>query len=143
VLRSEKRASDFVGRLGGEEFALLLPEVSLESACAAADRLRRAVANRVIVVEQSTISVTVSLGVSITREGMDDIAELIKEADVALYDAKRSGRNRVCAFDRSKAAPGKAPAPDCQTATGSGEITEMHQVLAVQHLTASSIPGWS
>jgi diguanylate cyclase (GGDEF)-like protein len=143
VLRSEKRATDFVGRLGGEEFALLLPDVSLESACAAADRLRRAVANRVIVVEQSTISITVSLGVSVTREGMDGIAELIKEADVALYDAKRSGRNRVCTFDRSKASAGKAPAPDRQTATGSGEMTEAHQVLAVRQFTASSIPGWS
>jgi diguanylate cyclase (GGDEF)-like protein len=102
ALRSKKRASDIVGRLGGEEFALLLPEMSLDSAYAAADRLRIAVADTTITAEEGTISVTVSVGVSITDDGMDGIAELLKEADVALYDAKRTGRNRVCAFDRSK-----------------------------------------
>ena len=101
VLRSKKRMSDIVGRFGGEEFAILLPEVSLENAYAAADRLRRAIAGRTVTVEDGTISVTASIGVTITHEGLDGITELTKEADLALYDAKRGGRDRVCAFKMS------------------------------------------
>jgi diguanylate cyclase (GGDEF)-like protein len=112
ILRSRKRTSDIVARLGGEEFVLLLPEMSLDSACAAADRMRRAVAETSIIVEDGTISVTISVGVSITHEGMDGISQLLKEADVALYDAKHTGRNRVCAFGRAKSEAGEARVSD-------------------------------
>jgi diguanylate cyclase (GGDEF)-like protein len=90
VLQNHKRTSDIVGRLGGEEFALVLPEATLDSAVSAAERLRQLVANRLIVVEERALSVTISIGASVD--------EVLKEADVALYEAKRSGRNCVCRF---------------------------------------------
>jgi diguanylate cyclase (GGDEF)-like protein len=98
VLKTKKRASDVAGRLGGEEFALLLPEATLNNACAAAERLRQVIADRAITVKENRISITISIGASIAQGEMNGVADLIKQADVALYEAKRSGRNRVCRF---------------------------------------------
>lgn len=100
VLKNKKRASDIAGRLGGEEFALLLPEATLDSACIAAERLRRLLADHAVVVEGIRVPVTISIGASNANAKMRGIDELIKQADVALYDAKRSGRNRVCRFEQ-------------------------------------------
>ena len=104
ILQKHKRSSDIAGRLGGEEFALMLPEATLDSATMAAERLRQLVADQVIAVEGHRIPVTISVGASECRVETRGIDELIKEADVALYEAKRSGRNRVCRFDRDKRA---------------------------------------
>jgi diguanylate cyclase (GGDEF)-like protein len=99
ALQNHKRTSDIAGRLGGEEFALVLPEATLDSAVIAAERLRQLVANLTIVVAGGSIAVTISVGASVCRADMERIDELLKEADVALYEAKRSGRNRVCRFE--------------------------------------------
>jgi len=104
ILQQHKRTSDFSGRLGGEEFALLLPEATLDNAIAAAERFRELVADHVITAAGHRIPVTVSIGASIGRTEMAGIGELLKEADIALYEAKRSGRNRVCRFDPDKPA---------------------------------------
>jgi diguanylate cyclase (GGDEF)-like protein len=96
VLQTQKRSSDIAGRLGGEEFALILPEATADSAVAAGERLRRLVADEVITVGDRRIAVTISVGASIC--GMGGIEELLTQADLALYAAKRSGRNRVCRF---------------------------------------------
>ena len=98
-LRHHTRTSDIAGRVGGEEFVLLLPETSLESACLVAERFRQAVAERTVAVEAGTLAVTASIGVSCARADTTGIAELMKEADLALYEAKHTGRNRICAFD--------------------------------------------
>jgi diguanylate cyclase (GGDEF)-like protein len=98
VLNVHKRASDIAGRLGGEEFALMLPEATLDSAVAAGERLRQRVAERVIAVEASNVSVTISIGACARREDLICVDAMLKQADVALYKAKRSGRNRVCWF---------------------------------------------
>lgn len=98
ILQKHKRASDIAGRLGGEEFAVLLPDTPLESAVAAADRLRHLVADCVITVEKRRMPVTVSVGASTARAEMTGFDELLKEADIALYEAKRSGSNQVCQF---------------------------------------------
>lgn len=98
ILRKHMRASDIAGRLSGEEFAILLPETTLDRAGAAAERLRHLVAESVIAVEGRGIAVTVSIGASVGRPEMSGFDELLKEADIALYDAKYSGRNRVCQF---------------------------------------------
>lgn len=98
TLQKHRRASDVVGRLGGEEFALMLPEATLDNAVAAGERFRKLIGDRVIAVGEQQLSVTISVGASVAHAGMSGVAELIKEADVALYEAKRSGRNRVCRF---------------------------------------------
>jgi diguanylate cyclase (GGDEF)-like protein len=96
ILDGNKRSSDVVGRLGGEEFALLLPEATLDGACLAAERLRRLVAERMVVAGEAQVPITISVGASVAHAEANGIDALLKEADVALYQAKRSGRNRVC-----------------------------------------------
>lgn len=98
ILQSQKRTSDIAGRLGGEEFALILPEATPDNAIGAAERLRRLVADGTVMVEDRPLSVTISLGASVSHARMTTIEELLAEADIALYEAKRSGRNRVCRF---------------------------------------------
>jgi len=121
VLRHHKRGSDIAGRLGGEEFALVLPEATFDSAVAAGERLRQLVADCVITAAGTRIAVTVSVGASICHAGAAGVDELIKQADVALYEAKRSGRNRVCGYapvtgERTNAAPDGAPASESASA---------------------------
>ncbi|MCL6414849.1 GGDEF domain-containing protein [Aestuariirhabdus sp. Z084] len=89
------RSNDIVGRYGGEEFAIILPETDIEGALLFADRLRRAIAGQVIRFENKDLSVSVSLGV-VPLEGADLSPEqCISAADAALYEAKKSGRNCV------------------------------------------------
>lgn len=112
ILQNHKRASDIAGRLGGEEFAVILPEATLDSAVAAAERFRQLVADHVIIVGDQHIPVTISLGASVCHAETSGIEELLKQADVALYQAKRSGRNRVCRFAADQSA--QLPAADLQ-----------------------------
>lgn len=96
VVRQRIRENDVAARIGGEEFALLLPETRLADAEALADALREAVGEHRFVVDSHDVSVTVSLGCAQWHEGMHRPNELIRLADTALYQAKREGRNRVC-----------------------------------------------
>jgi diguanylate cyclase (GGDEF)-like protein len=118
--RSALRAVDVIGRLGGEEFALTLPDTSLEGARLVADRLRQRIAELEVKTKKGPLTFTVSIGIagypghlapSGTSGGAasggassgapgasdtaDDVASLLKTADEALYVAKGSGRNRV------------------------------------------------
>ncbi len=88
------RTVDIVGRVGGEEFGLCLPETPVENAYGAIERLRIAVAERPIDFEGTPIQVTVSLGLTGFRAD-DDTDIIFRRADTALYDAKAKGRNRV------------------------------------------------
>jgi diguanylate cyclase (GGDEF)-like protein len=90
-----RRSSDIVARVGGEEFALLLPETTHEDAYLVAERLRERIAKRAIVVDGIALNVTISVGVADAAMSMKDLRELMKDADGALYTAKRDGRNRV------------------------------------------------
>jgi len=95
-LRERLRSVDLLGRYGGEEFALVLPETDPDAALAAAERLRRAVAAApVMLADGTTLEVTISLGV--TRVTAEDGAldGPINRADAALYAAKAAGRDRV------------------------------------------------
>jgi len=105
VLQTHKRVSDIAGRLGGEEFALMLPEATLDNACAAGERLKQLVANQIVTANGQDIPVTISVGVSVSHAGTAGINELLKQADLALYQAKRSGRNRVCRFEAEEPSP--------------------------------------
>jgi diguanylate cyclase (GGDEF)-like protein/PAS domain S-box-containing protein len=90
------REVDIVGRMGGEEFAILLPEADNEQAREVAERLRRIIADSAVPMEQGPICFTVSIGVATTVDPQTDIDMLLNQADQALYDAKHAGRNRVC-----------------------------------------------
>ena len=87
------RGGDMVGRLGGEEFGILMPGASREEAAVIAERLREAM-EATGDGDASLPTVTVSVGIS-TRDGHDDAAALLADADLALYAAKGEGRNRV------------------------------------------------
>lgn len=103
ALNKNKRTSDIAGRLGGEEFALVLPEATLERAAAAGERYRALISGRPIIAMGRQISITVSVGASVAEAGMNGLDELLKRADVALYEAKHAGRNRVCRFTANPA----------------------------------------
>jgi diguanylate cyclase (GGDEF)-like protein len=88
------RDHDIMGRLGGEEFALVLPGTDLEGALQAAERLRIAVAAAVLPTSGSQYSMTVSIGV-VVIDPNEHIKSALARADHALYAAKSAGRNRV------------------------------------------------
>ena len=97
-LKQELRDSDMVARYGGEEFAIILPMTKLDEAFAAAERIRKAIAGMTIDYEGKPISVTMSFGVAAFGSQPMEVDGLIKMADEALYEAKRTGRNRCCQF---------------------------------------------
>jgi len=99
IFRSNTRTSDVVARIGGEEFALLLPETGLADACALAERLRETVSACSIIVNGVPVSLTISIGASEARHDINEIADLLRQTDSALYGAKRAGRNRVSVAD--------------------------------------------
>lgn len=98
TLTDTLKGRDVVARFGGEEFVVVLPTTPLEGAMRVADVIRQSIANKELKRKdtgQNFGQITVSLGVSGYRRGVDDIPKLIKRADEALYEAKRMGRNRV------------------------------------------------
>jgi diguanylate cyclase (GGDEF)-like protein/PAS domain S-box-containing protein len=96
LMETSKRANDVVGRLGGEEFVILLPHVDVEEAMMAAERLRRLVESTPV----NNIRFTASMGVSSTLLGAPDTTTMLNQSDEALYASKHTGRNRVSRFDR-------------------------------------------
>lgn len=89
------RQSDVIGRLGGEEFAVIMPETTHAAAEAAAERLRAHVEVRPLIADREAISVTVSVGVATFNASDETIDKFLHRADQALYRAKNNGRNRV------------------------------------------------
>jgi diguanylate cyclase (GGDEF)-like protein len=114
VARASMRGTDIIGRLGGEEFAVIVPE-SLEFAARIAERLRAAFEQAGIAIGGHTVGATVSIGLATSREPVTDIGALFSRADAALYRAKHEGRNRLYAAKdepprastRPSAAPGR------------------------------------
>ncbi len=97
VCRETLRETDVIGRLGGEEFAIVLPETDVESAVAVAERLRQNIAGAAVSLEHGgLLRFTASIGVEMLGDAVADVDTLMRQADHALYSAKRSGRNRVC-----------------------------------------------
>lgn len=92
LLVHEFRASDICGRLGGEEFAVLLPDTDLAGAAVVAERFRSAVAHHDVRWHERNIKVTVSIGIASRNAGLPD---LLHHADLAMYEAKTAGRDRV------------------------------------------------
>jgi diguanylate cyclase (GGDEF)-like protein/PAS domain S-box-containing protein len=96
IIQSELRTIDVLGRYGGEEFSILLPETSGEKAMAAAERIRKTIESRSMNIDRVSIHITASLGVAVYAPPEEvTIDELLDRADQAMYIAKRSGRNQV------------------------------------------------
>jgi diguanylate cyclase (GGDEF)-like protein len=98
-LSSCVRRIDLVGRLGGKEFAVILPAIPATTALRAAERLRSHVADTAIVFGDATIRLTVSIGVAMARDTDRSIEQALARADAALSTARGAGRNRVVSCD--------------------------------------------
>ena len=96
------RQLDVIGRYGGEEFVVLLPETPANLAFEAAERLRAQIQQLRIPTHGDDVRITVSIGVATATSATESIAALINEADRALYEAKRGGRNQVTAASAAK-----------------------------------------
>lgn len=93
--RKNLRDADLLGRYGGEEFVALLPENDLQGAYNAAERLRECIIEAPIETPQGPLRITISLGVACFSEDCSSLTTLLNRADMALYEAKRAGRNRA------------------------------------------------
>jgi diguanylate cyclase len=101
MLRSCIKGGDIAARMGGEEFAVVLPQTSLQGATVVAEKIRKAISQvRIRRVDRNEYlgNVTLSIGVACAQPG-DALEKLIERADAALYAAKRAGRNRVSVAD--------------------------------------------
>ncbi|KAB1442441.1 GGDEF domain-containing protein [Pseudodesulfovibrio senegalensis] len=101
VLRDAVREIDVVGRFGGEEFVVLLPDADRRNACRVADRILECVREARIDIGGKQVGVTVSIGLTACEDDEEDLDRLIKYADIALYAAKKNGRDRVEVYRRS------------------------------------------
>ncbi len=96
--KSNVRDVDVLGRYGGEEFTILLPETGISEAKGLSERLREIIAKTPVPTSAGSLRITVSLGVASLDSKAQSLAELIECADQAMYAAKKRGRNFVCAY---------------------------------------------
>jgi diguanylate cyclase (GGDEF)-like protein len=119
VCKAELRGVDYIGRVGGDEFAVMLPEISLVNAYSVADRLRRNIEAATIEIAGQPVLTSVSIGVAEFLGLGGNLEGLLREADTALYDAKLDGKNQVaCYFGDIRFAPDRQP----DTRSGAGGI---------------------
>jgi diguanylate cyclase (GGDEF)-like protein len=103
ALRQSLRTTDAIGRLGGEEFAVLLPETDLPGAAELGERLRSQIANLAVPYGEHSLSVTVSIGVTSLPREVATVEQALRAADSFMYRAKAGGRNRVVSGEYFKA----------------------------------------
>lgn len=115
-IKMQLRSSDILGRYGGEEFLVLLPETSLANASSLSQRLRMNIEKMTTRYKDTEIKITISLGVVQFRADINNYLQMIHEADIALYHSKQNGRNAVtqykltgcelmnCSLEKTKAA---------------------------------------
>lgn len=96
ALAQSARKDDIAARLGGEEFAILLPETTPSGAIDLAERVRKNIEAMGIASGEHTLRITVSIGVSTSSGRNETVSKLLKRSDDALYEAKQNGRNKVC-----------------------------------------------
>jgi len=97
IVQSRIRRAEVFARYGGEEFCIILPETMLEGAVELGERLRQQIQEHTFAFQQDKMRVTVSVGCAVLTDEDRNAGELLKRADERLYEAKNSGRNRVCA----------------------------------------------
>jgi diguanylate cyclase (GGDEF)-like protein len=105
VLAQSVRSSDLVARYGGEEFVVVAPSCSIREAAELAQRFCTRLADRKITVNGTAIAVTASMGIAAANWTQHSPAELLHQADEALYQAKHSGRNAICVYGSSQKIP--------------------------------------
>ncbi len=99
ITKKQLRASDILGRYGGEEFFIFLPETNLESAATIlSERIRMAIEKMTTCFKGTEIKITISLGVVQFRPDIENHLQMIHEADIALYHSKQNGRNAVTQY---------------------------------------------
>lgn len=95
-IKNSIREVDIAGRLGGEEFSILLPKTDIEEAEKVAERLRKTITESSVSFEDSVISITVSIGLTTyNQKNSNNMDDLLQKADIALYEAKSAGRNCI------------------------------------------------
>jgi diguanylate cyclase (GGDEF)-like protein len=133
------RPSDIVGRYGGEEFIISLPETEEKEAQLVAERLRRSIADNAVSTVRGPIRITVSIGLATSAEDVP-LADIIQRADTALYQAKTGGRNRV-EIDRSAKPATAAPRRHPQPAREPPPTTTIANLRAAQDATPGADAG--
>ena len=98
TIKNSCRDTDIVSRYGGEEFVVILPHTSLESAQQVSEKLLKNISSETYSKNEISISITVSIGISCFHEGINSFEELLTESDNAMYQAKNGGRNKVCTY---------------------------------------------
>lgn len=114
IIKRTMRKVDFAARYGGDEFLIVLTDINLEGARTFAERLRQTIAGTLFKNDKHQKNLTTSIGIAITDPSVRalDSRTVIRFADRALYDAKESGRNRVCYYDFSKESSMPGPEPE-------------------------------
>jgi diguanylate cyclase (GGDEF)-like protein len=102
LIKENIREVDLVGRYGGEEFCVFLPDTSLENGIQVGERIRKAIQYHTFHAYDETLKITISIGIACFPHDAKDEMELIDKADLALYYAKRKGRNKVIAYSKIK-----------------------------------------
>ncbi|RKS04912.1 diguanylate cyclase (GGDEF)-like protein [Nocardiopsis sp. Huas11] len=125
TIAQQLRQSDLLGRFGGEEFVVLLPGSDTTEAWQAAERLRSQVGRMEISVDDVPVSITISIGVAVIGDHGNDLVELLTAADLALYRAKETGRDRVCLPAGRPGVGGRIPGPRAE------EIPEPPDALGI------------
>ena len=130
-MRSSIRQQDILGRYGGEEFALVMPDSDAEAAMRVAERIRAAVQTRGVQWQHRRLSITISGGIASYAVHGESGEKLIAAADAALYEAKRNGRNRVLLATARTPDAGppatvgaSAATPDADTASAATPVTD-------------------
>ena len=98
ILKTKIRDNKLIARYGGEEFAIILPERDKKQGMAVAENIRKAIASEPFILRRKTTRITISIGVVVFPKDALNAQELIRQADIALYQAKARGRNRVCSI---------------------------------------------
>jgi len=100
IIRDNTRKIDLISRYGGEEFAVALLEADKKGAMIVAERIRKEVEEEIFKVDSEETHATVSIGISFFPDDTKDLMKLIDYSDKALYEAKRTGRNKICIYGK-------------------------------------------